>query len=181
MRGLVFKPAVFKILTLFSLQPGRKFMREEIKKHTKLNNVPLDSALKLLLAAEILEKEGRKYRLNIEKVKNILEVVRREHLRFNEIPLKAYFPVLDIAERLAKEKCDVYLFGSYAKGNFTADSDVDIAVICEEEIDLRFVKKLEKKYEIKIQIHRFGREFCKHKRDPFVREVLDGIPIIKRL
>ena len=181
MIGLLFKPAVFKILTLFSLEPGRKFTRKEIKEHTKLNNVPLDTALKLLEAAGIVIKERRKYRLNFEKGENLIELVKKEHTKFNRIPLRAYFAVFDIAEKLAKEKCDAYLFGSYAKGNFTAESDLDIAVISGEKIDMRFVNRLEKRHGIKIQIHLFDRDFYKHRGDKFVREILDGILIIKNL
>ena len=181
MMSLLFRPAVFKVLMLFSLEPGKKFTRKEIKEHTKLNNVPLDSALRLLEASGVISRERRMYKLDFERGEMIVELVRKEHAKFNRIPLRAYFAVVDIAERLAKEKCDVYLFGSYAKGSFTAESDLDIAVISAKDVDLGFVKRFEKKYQIKIEVHSFGTEFYRHRSDKFVREVLEGIRIIKNL
>ncbi len=181
MKGLLFKPAVFKLLTLFSLQPGRKLTRKEIKEYTKQNNVPLDGALRLLEAIGLLVKERRKYRFNFEKGEEVIELVRKEHARFNKIPLNAYFALLDIAEKLSREKCDMYLFGSYAKGNFTSDSDLDVAVVTKDKPDLKFVRKLEKKHKLKIHIHLFDKEFYRHKSDRFVKEVLDGLVVFKNL
>ncbi len=146
---LLLKSNVAKILAVFSLQPGRKFRRKELKELTKLNNVPLDSALNLLKATGIIKAEGKKYRFNFEK-EEIIRIIQKEHAELNKIPLKVLFAVLDVAEKLAKRKCDLYLFGSYAKGSYTPESDVDLAVICDEKMDFSFVRKIEKRYGVKI-------------------------------
>ncbi|MEM4489283.1 MAG: nucleotidyltransferase domain-containing protein, partial [Desulfurococcaceae archaeon] len=40
--------------------------------------------------------------------------------------------ILEILGRLAREiNATVYLFGSYARGDHTLESDVDIVVVCE--------------------------------------------------
>jgi len=62
----IFNLDSFKILSLFSLSPGSRFRRKEIKERTKLNNIPLDKTLLKLLSGKILKKEENLYMLNFE-------------------------------------------------------------------------------------------------------------------
>ena len=61
-----FTPDCFKIMTLFSVSPGSRHNRNEIKEKIGLNNVPLDNALFRLLNSSILKKEGNFYSVNFE-------------------------------------------------------------------------------------------------------------------
>ncbi|MEM1928311.1 MAG: nucleotidyltransferase domain-containing protein [Acidilobaceae archaeon] len=47
--------------------------------------------------------------------------------------------VVEALEKLARElNATVYLFGSYARGDFTLESDVDIIVVCECFKEVRY-------------------------------------------
>src|SRR3989338_8252087 len=95
----VFNKDAVKVLALFSVSPGSRFTRNEIKEKSMLNNVPLDNAINLLLSNRILTKEKRLMGLNFENknLKLLLDILKKEHLRFKEIPLKIYFLILDVS------------------------------------------------------------------------------------
>ncbi len=176
----IFDINTVKIMTLFSVSPGSKFTRKEIKEKTMLNNLPLDGALAVLLKNKILMKEKRLLSINFESnmAKAILEVAKKEHLRFKEIPLKIFYLLIDISESFSKVNGidNIYLFGSYAKLIYTEKSDVDLAIILRKE-DNNLIKKvkdeirkMEKKYGKTIQEHFFGKKDLKEN-DPIIREI----------
>jgi len=183
----IFDKNVMKILTIFSISPGSKFQRKELKEKTSLNNITLDNSLKLLFNSNILKKEKRALYLNLESknTKSILELVSNQYKELKEIPLKAYFSVIELVYLLSKFELNVYVFGSYAKLVFKEDSDIDIAIISdkissEEKREIsKLIKKIESKYKRKIEIHYFSTNFYKNKKDPLVKDILiNGIKLI---
>ena len=177
----VFNKDIVKVLTLFSISPGSKFTRNEIKEKTALNNVPLDNVITVLLNNKILIKGKRFLSLNFENknLKFMLDVVKKEHIKFKEMPLKIYYIMLDVSSVLSKIRsiAKVYLFGSYAKLIYTEKSDIDIAVILEKE-DKNLIKKLKKginrieeKCNKSIELHFFEKKEMNRK-DPIIKEVL---------
>jgi predicted nucleotidyltransferase len=179
----LFDLSVAKVLILFSLAPGIKLKRKEIKEKTKLTNLTLDKALNILLNSSILLREDNYFKLNLnEETKTLIKMIQEEYKNLNEIPLNAFFSILEIAEKISALKdVEVYLFGSYAKLTFTPESDIDLAIVSERE--LRFLEKqalkIEKKYKTKIQLHFFPKDFKEHKEDPLVKEILrNGIKLI---
>jgi len=167
---------VAKVLTIFSLVPGAKFMRKELKEKTYLNNLNLDKALSILQNSGIIVRDGKYFKLNLnEKTKVLIQLIKEEYKMLNEIPLKVFFSILDLMNRIRFFKeIEVYLFGSYAKLTFDEKSDIDLAIISDK--DLNFLEKIalriEKKYKVKIQLHFFEKDFFKHKEDPLVREII---------
>lgn len=176
----VFNKDIIKILTLFSVSPGSKFTRNEIKEKTMLNNVPLDNALNILFNNKILIKEKRFFSLNFgnRNLKSLLNIVKNEHLRFKEIPLKIYYMLLDISAILSdiRNITKVYLFGSYAKLIYTDKSDVDLAIVLEKENRdtinkiKKSINKIEKKYDKSLELHFFEKKDMRQ-RDPIIREI----------
>ena len=172
---------ITKVLTLFSVSPGSKFTRNEIKEKTMLHNVPLDNALIILLNNNFLIKEKRFFGLNFESesLKKVIEITKKEYLRFKEIPLKIYYLIIDISYSLANLKgiTRVYLFGSYAKLIYTEKSDVDLALILENHNKAlvnqlkALVNKIEKRYNKNIELHFFEKKDMKQK-DPLIKEIL---------
>jgi len=70
----------------------------------------------------------------------------------------------------------IYLFGSYAKGTFNDDSDIDIAVVFEDfdnllEIQLELMR-LRRKIDNRIEPHPF-RERDFDRNNPMVNEILE--------
>lgn len=177
----VFNKDVAKVLTLFSVSPGSKFSRNEIKEKTMLNNVPLDNALNALLNNEILIKEKRFISLNFENknLKPMSDIIKREHLRFKEIPLKIYYMMLDVSAVISNIQSPIkaYLFGSYAKLIYTDKSDIDLAVVLEKghkDIVNKIKKNLsriEKKYDKSLELHFYEKRDMKQK-DPIIKEIL---------
>lgn len=177
---------VVMIMTVFSLSPGSRLNRKILQKNTKINNIILDKTLFLLVNSGILIKEKNLFVLNFKdsEAKRTLREVSENYDKFKQLPLDSYFMILDIFNEVIRIKNieDVYLFGSYSKLIFRENSDIDFAVISnkvnKKEVN-KVVQKLEKKFNKKIEVHFFTREFYKNKKDPLVKEILrDGVKLI---
>ena len=174
----IFNHNIFKVLTVFSISPGSRFLRNEIKDKTKLNNVTLDESLNILLNSGILKKERRLIYLNLEN-KDLINIIKKEHQNLNELYTDAFFPIVDLANSLSSMKnIEAYLFGSHAKLIYNENSDIDIAIISDKIDDARknklkkVVSKIEKKYKKQIELHYFGKDFYRNKKDPLVKDIL---------
>ncbi len=183
----IFNQDAYKILSLFSLSPGSRFNRTEIKDRTKLNNVPLDKALPKLLSSGMLARNRNYYSVNFDKPlsKTMIEICSKQYRELKEIPFDVYLLILDIAEKLSScRDVDAYLFGSYSKLVYTEKSDVDIAVLTTGNFEKKKIAKeagkLEKIYKKEVEIHYFDKaKFYKNKGDPLVRGILkDGVKLI---
>ena len=184
----LFNSDVLKILTVFSISPGSRFYRKELKERAQLHNVNLDNGINILLNSKIITKKGRFLLLNFdnENTKRIIYLVSSQYKFLKEIPLNVYFPIIDIVSFLSRFRfTDVYLFGSFAKLVFEETSDVDIAVVSDrihvkEKRDFgKLIQKFEARYGKKIEVHYFGKDFYKNRKDPFVREILkNGVKLL---
>jgi predicted nucleotidyltransferase len=177
---------VLKVFSVFSLSPGSRLKRKLIKEKTFIPNVILDKTLAELINYKFLKLEKEGYSLNFEnkKINEIIKLVSEQHSRFKQLPLREYFIILHIKEELSKiwGIGDVYLFGSYAKLIFTDKSDIDIAIISNEDIKNQVkatAEKLEKRFKKRIEIHFFGSNLYNNKRDLLVKEILQhGVKMI---
>ncbi|MBU1199579.1 MAG: nucleotidyltransferase domain-containing protein [Nanoarchaeota archaeon] len=177
----IFDKNIVKILTLVSISSGSKFQRKEIKDKLIINNVPLDKALSTLVKTGILKQEKRLYSMNFEykHANEILRIIKSEHIRFKEVPLKVYFALIDSSASLSQIQGihKAYLFGSYAKLIYTDKSDVDIAIFFDQESSKlkklvnQAIHKIEKKYSKNIETHYFNKKDLK-KKDPLIKEIL---------
>jgi len=98
---------------------------------------------------------------------------------------KAFGIVKEYINFLKDNKYDiqrVYVFGSYAKGNFTEDSDIDLAIILKNvknsfnmQVDLM---KLRRKFDTRIEPHPFD-ENDFDTSNPLAHEILStGIKVL---
>jgi uncharacterized protein len=91
---------------------------------------------------------------------NITEIVKR------------YIDILGISNY---KIINAYLFGSYAKGTFTEDSDIDVALIfdkMEDRFDTRVeLMKLVRKIDLRIEPHPFEKSDVEQ-HNPFLEEIL---------
>lgn len=173
---------ILKVLALFLISPGSKYLRKEIKEKTEINNVPLDNSLNKLLNFKIINKEKDLLILNFDsKSKELIEEIRKEFIGLN-LPLKIYYILLDIIEKISEVSYikEVYLFGSYAKLIYHENSDIDIAVAFSNKIKNK--KKIEKKIDGRIekisnnqkksiQMHYFLEKDMKEK-DPIIKDIV---------
>ena len=176
-----------KILTMFSISPGSKFNRNEIKEKTALNNVPLDVTLNRLLSTKIIKREKNYYMFNFENdlTLNVLETIQKEFKRLKNLPLNIYFIILDLIDFFStKKEIELFLFGSYSKLIYSEKSDIDIALIYQKELDIneinKIIGKIEQLYKKKVEIHTFEKNsFYKNKNDILIKSILkDGIKLI---
>lgn len=184
MINLIFDRDIFKILTLFSISPGSRFRRNELKEKTKLNNVPLDIILLKLINLGFLNKEKNIYSLNLEfkNSSDIINIINKQYKLLKEIPLDIYFLLIDLVSDIKLLKIEIYLFGSYAKLIYKENSDVDIAILSKsfnQKSISNLIKKLENKYNKKIELHIFDKsEFYKNKKDPLIKDIIrNGIKV----
>lgn len=182
----IFNKDVLEVLTVFSISPGSKFLRKELKEKTKLNNINLDNAINILLNSDLIKKEKRLLSLNFHNAKEIIRLISNEYKILRELPLDVYFSIINLLFFLSKLKgTHAYLFGSYAKLVYKETSDIDILILSDKitanekkEIN-KLIQKLDSKYGKKIEVHYFGMNFYKNKNDPFVEETLkNGLRLI---
>jgi len=179
----IFHNDIVKILTIFSISPGSRFLRKELQEKTKMNNVNLDNALNLLLNSQILIKKGKLLFLNLEESRNLISIISNDYKKLKELPLTIYFSIISLTFYLSKIKeVKLYLFGSYAKLIFKENSDIDLLIISDKlnkkEINLQ-IDKIESRYKTKIETHYFGESFFNNKKDSLVKEILrNGVRLI---
>lgn len=175
--------AALKIIYLFSLEPGKGLNRKEIKEFTKLENNPLDRALKLLVFFSVLERQKRIYRL--KQNKELLEFLKAERERSRNINFDVWNLLFDFSLAMERFKPKrMILFGSYAKAVASVHSDVDVCLVFEkkdlkEEIKIHeLAEELEKKFEKKLQLQFFSEKDFEGNAE-LVKEIKrDGIDIV---
>lgn len=176
-----------KIILALASSPGRNFTRKELKEKSRMHNLPLDNALNFLTANKVIVKKKKIIYINLDNI--LVQQIIEEIKKFKAIPLAVQYLLIDFILESSKISGieSVFLFGSYSKLIFTEKSDVDIAVIFNEEKNIEvkkkkiflISKKLSKKYKKEIQEHIFQKDFYKNKKDVFVKEILQqGIKLI---
>lgn len=160
--------STWRILSLLFETPRKPVSRKELYTHTKIGNAPLSNGLKRLTKANVIihQKKGNKdfYYVNQdnEYTKHIMSLWLTEKASLRQLD---YSIKLVIAEfvRLVLDTYSIdkiILFGSWAKGNATIHSDIDLALVFHDEhfseLELtKIVKHIQKQYEKEIQIHTF--------------------------
>lgn len=185
--------ATWRILLLMAESPGSRLTRAEIKKFTCLGNNAITESMKDLLIHNIMNarKNGKtSYGLDMadEMTKQILLLCEMERKRLNGIPysfsliLREYVRIiLAISAPLR-----IILFGSVAKRVYREDSDIDIAIIFDDELKTQArldmegaADRLKKRFGKEIQQHIFTVKEFEISKDKLVLEIRrDGIDLL---
>lgn len=184
----LFDADVAKILTIMSMSKGSGFQRKELQERTRMNNVTLDNALRTVLNSGIVKKKKRHFFLNLENdySKPLSDIVLRQYRELKEPPLDAYFSIIEMVAFLSRfGGVDVYLFGSYSKLVFKETSDIDIALVSdsigekEKKAIVKAMQKIEKRHGKTVEMHYFGTNFYKNRKDPLVKDIMtNGVRLI---
>lgn len=177
---------ILGVLSVFSTSPGSRLRRNQIKELTGIPNVVLDKNLAKLFNLKILVKKKGLISLNLanDEIKKIIKVLMENYDKFKYLPLREYFMIVHIIDEILVVRGieEMYLFGSYSKLTFNQKSDVDFAIISDDVNKKKIagiIKKLEKRYKKKIEIHYFSRDFYKNKRDSLVKDILrNGVKVV---
>lgn len=165
------------ILSLYLEDFSKSFYLREIARVLKKSHVSLIPHLKELVEGKILiaKKVGRNrmYSLNFDNyfVCDYLIVVEKlksiSFLKSNSLLRKFYFEFDDY-------NLDVILFGSFARGNFNSESDVDILILGNlSSSKKKRIKDFGKSYSRDFHVVNFSvGDFYSSKENPFVKEIL---------
>jgi predicted nucleotidyltransferase len=145
-----------RILRLFFEYPNRSFTTDEILRNSYVGRGYGGKCIKQLLHFGILKmnKVGKEKRYTLNKENKFYEPLKDLFdLERNKYPTFSYVHrniIGDLSQSLMEET--IIVFGSVAAGTATLDSDIDILIVSERESFVKkYVKKLQKKYGMKIQ------------------------------
>jgi predicted nucleotidyltransferase/DNA-binding CsgD family transcriptional regulator len=138
-----------EIVSYLSRRAGEKFSQREIALTLKVSPTAVANAVKNLLAKNLIKKEKTKT-INFiaynRDDKNAMKMKRIENLRQIEV-----YGLSDVLEE-EFAGATIILFGSYARGEDTKSSDIDIAVIGRKD-KIVHLEKFEKVLYRKININ----------------------------
>lgn len=118
-----------KIIEQAYLKPG--IHKRELSKNLKLGMPSIEYALRKVENLLRKQKSGNqiKYFLDYSRKALTPMLYAVEFLRLARLPPKIRMSIQDFLEELAVKPLIAILFGSYAKGNYTKESDIDILLV----------------------------------------------------
>lgn len=166
----------WRILSLLFETPRKLVSRRELFEFTKLGNAPLSKGLDRLVKAGIIiqENKGKKefyyVNLNNKYTQSIKELWDNENKDVRQLDYQIKTLISEMLRRLLDNVNvkQIILFGSWAKGTATVNSDVDIAIVFHNKVNneieiTRITRDLEKQFHKEIQIHAFTEKSFKQK------------------
>ena len=114
---------LIRLQYFFSTNSTKKFTHAQIKKIVKLSKITLTKWLDILIDVDFIKYEqiGRTYLVWANSDNSVVKQVK---ILFNVENL--YGSAKEIASKL---ECEVYIFGSAARGEDTESSDIDLLII----------------------------------------------------
>ena len=118
-----------KIIGQVYLKPG--IHKRELSKQLKLGMPSIDYSLRKIERLFIKQKSGNqiKYFLDYSKESLSPMLCAVEFSRLEKLPIKIKLSIREFVKELKEKPVLVIIFGSYAKGNYRKDSDIDILLV----------------------------------------------------
>jgi len=166
-----------RILEQIYLNPG--IHKRKLSKKLKLGMPSIDYGLKKISNLIKQKKSGNQinYFLDYSKDEISPSLNYVEHSRFERLPAKVKLSVRDFLKELDQKPIIAAIFGSYANGTYTKNSDIDILLVFQKIEDPKKIENTAKKismrtntqlnpiylnyYEFKESFHNFTKEFFK--------------------
>ena len=129
-----------KVLEQIYLSPG--VHKRELSKRLKIGMPSIDLALKKLKGLLEQKDAGNQMQYFLDYSKCALSPMLHavEYSRFEKLPMKIKLSVTDFLKNLKEKPIMAILFGSYAKGDYNKNSDVDILLVFQ---NIKNSKKIE--------------------------------------
>ncbi|PIZ52247.1 hypothetical protein COY27_00845 [Candidatus Woesearchaeota archaeon CG_4_10_14_0_2_um_filter_33_13] len=138
-----------KILEQIYLNPG--IHKRELSKQLNLGMPSIDYGLQKISKLVNQKKSGNQinYFLNYskEELTPLLNTV--EYSRFERLPAKVRLAINDFLRELDMKPVIAIIFGSYASGNHTKNSDIDILLIFQKMEDSKKIENIANKISMK--------------------------------
>lgn len=139
----------FRILEQIYLNPG--IHKRKLSKQLKLGMPSIDYGLKKIDQLIKQQKSGNQINYFLDYSKEMLTSALGtvEHSRFERLPAKVRLSVNDFLKELEMKPIIVVLFGSYASGNYTKNSDIDILLVFQKIESPKMIENTARKISMK--------------------------------
>ena len=177
-----------RILEQIYLNPG--IHTRELSKQLKLGMPSIDYALQKISKLIKKQKAGNQinYFLDYSKegLTSALTIV--EYSIFERLPAKIRLSVRDFLKELKEKPIIVLIFGSYAKGDYTKNSDIDILLVFQKIENSKQIENTAKKISMKtntqlnpvyLDYHSFKESFHNSTKEFFKKLKKDKIILIE--
>jgi len=139
-----------KILEQIYLKPG--IHKRELSKQLKIGMPSVDYGLQKITQLIKKQKAGNQINYFLDYSKEALSpaLYTVEYSRFERLPAKVRLSVMDFLKELKEKPILAIIFGSYAKGTYTKDSDIDILLVFQNVGGYKQIENIAKKVSMKI-------------------------------
>jgi len=125
LKDILIRTVEQRILSLFVANPDKVFYSREVSKKIKISLGAVSNALRLLEKNNVLTFE-RKGKTSLYTLKLPNECLGRFKI------LNTLLTLEPLVEKLKNISRRIILYGSYAAGTFTSDSDLDLFIVSEK-------------------------------------------------
>ncbi|MCX6742488.1 MAG: nucleotidyltransferase domain-containing protein [Candidatus Pacearchaeota archaeon] len=134
-----------KVLEQIYLKSG--IHKRELSKQIKIGMPSVEYALEKIKSLLKKQKSGNQLRYFINYSKGDLTpmLYAVEYSRLNELPLKIKLSVREFLKELKEKPLLVIVFGSYARGDYTDKSDIDILLVFQRVTNEKHIENMAKK------------------------------------
>ncbi|MAG20199.1 hypothetical protein CL618_02085 [archaeon] len=141
-----------RILERIHLDPG--IHKRKLAKELKLGMPSIEYGINKLKDIILIKKSGNQLKLYLDYSKEKLtpELTYVEYNRFNKFSVKIKTAVINLLDDLKEKPLLVIFFGSYVKGDYTRDSDIDILLVFQKLNNTRFIENTVKKINMKMDV-----------------------------
>ena len=175
-----------KILGLYLDDYKKSLHLREISRETKIDVKAIQLQLKKLekinVLSSIIRGRNKDYRLNLNNITTKYYLIMAE-IFISIIYLKRNFLIKKIVEEIENKIHDpLILFGSFANGTYTKESDIDIFIISDKKINTSLIIEATSMIGREISLKSASRQqFLEGLRnnDPFIKEVVSNHIILK--
>ena len=138
-----------RILEQVYLKPG--IHKRGLSKQLKLGMPSIDHGLKKISQFIKQKKSGNQINYFLDYSKEGLSPALStvEHSRFEKLPAKVKLSVNDFLKELEEKPIIAVIFGSYAGGDYTKNSDIDILLVFQEIKGSKKIENTAKKINMK--------------------------------
>ncbi len=125
LKDILIRTVEQRILSLFVANPDKAFYSREVSKKIKISLGATSNALRLLEKNNVFTSE-RKGKTSLYTLKLPNECLERFKI------LNTLLTLEPLVEKLKNISRRIILYGSYAAGTFTSDSDLDLFIVSEK-------------------------------------------------
>lgn len=135
----------FKMLEQIYLNSG--IHKRELSRRLKLGMPSINHALTKIKNILKEERSGNQIKYHLDYSKRELSPALKfvEHLRFEKLPPKTKLAVNDFVHELEDKPLMTILFGSYARGDYTNKSDIDILLVYQKIENSKKIENIAKR------------------------------------